>query len=622
MNITSLIIYILSFRAVSVPDDAVHQCQVCHKHFFSKAQLQQHLHICVNSGRTLKIQLQRPSEELVPPQEKPHSEDSKSCECQLCGLHLKSNVFLNAHVDLHLTSTPGQIKCVLDKCALIFSSYKKLKKHTKEHFQAPQFKCDVCDRLFHRKINLKVHMRRHTQLRRHANHAPVCSVKVPLDLPPKKRRDNGILYTCMLCGRNVKRHRDYTIHVEKHNTKTPGVFRCLYKCCNKLLFQNGDDLKRHTENSHEDVKLYPCTICSEVLTSHTLLVTHKMCHSDIKPFKCNHGECSFAAKTSQALLLHKEKRHTLHDFICSYCNVSLNISNICYKQHLFNHQTDTPGIVKCIQIGCLKTFSDTEDLKTHVQQQHKIECDVPDCLFTSKTINDLRVHRKSVHSIWPYNCRLCGKDFDFLPCFRKHMLSHKIRMLSELSGDAKCMKSGCQETFASITELVKHVKSHNPSSFPAGDFKPPKNSKCTGLECHLCGRILKEESELLVHISTHEIMTPDALVCNYKKCKQTFALASDLKEHAAKHWTFTRSGKRPFECNYPECNTAFQTNLTLISHRQKMHKLACYLCGKRFKKTLWVTRHIKRQHQNQHNKADSYAPFHKPRNSEGQFVML
>jgi uncharacterized Zn-finger protein len=198
----------------------------------------------------MKLMVQRFSEEEILALTKPHSSQSHENH----GENLKCVEFLQTHVNSH--STDGKIKCTFKSCALIFSSLEDLKEHKEMYFHAVEFSCDRCGKLFARKYSLYLHMQRHTQVRLHACDVPGCkySAKVPKDLYQHKRSvHTSILHTCLLCGKNIKRLDKYKIHVARHKTETPGVFKCLYQNCKKLL-ESGDDLKKHTKEAHLHVK--------------------------------------------------------------------------------------------------------------------------------------------------------------------------------------------------------------------------------------------------------------------------------------------------------------------------------------------------------------------------------
>jgi KRAB domain-containing zinc finger protein len=315
--------------------------------------------------------VQRLSEEQILALSKPNSDGSLSHEFHV--KNLESAEFLQTHVDPPSTPIPGIITCTFEQCYLIFTSSKKLKKHIREeHYNALHYSCDVCGVNFTRKENLKLHIqRRHSQFRTHACDFQGCSYSgnVVNDLKKHKERVHpSILYTCLLCGKNIKRYQNYKLHVAKHKTDTPGVLKCLHPKCKKVS-KNGDDLRKHTEEVHEDVKRFQCNECGNFFASKKMVALHVVKHWDWRPFKCDTPGCFYSAKRSQDLQSHKNNVHTLDRFTCCYCGKIIK-SRVRYKQHLEKHKKNTPGVIKCIYPGCKQTFKYVEDLRKHFNQAH------------------------------------------------------------------------------------------------------------------------------------------------------------------------------------------------------------------------------------------------------------
>jgi uncharacterized Zn-finger protein len=217
-------------------------------------ELQRHLRRCVKTGWVLKVMVQRLSEEQILALTKPHSGGSQSHENH--SENLKSAEFLQQHADSHSTQVPSKIKCAFDQCNLIFSSSADLKEHRKMHFQAIQCSCGICGKLFKKKYILQTHIRRHSQMRPYACDIPGCSYsgKVPNNLyMHKKEVHTYIFYTCLLCGKNIKSHHSFKLHMAKHKTDTPGVLACIYQSC-KQMFQNVDELQKHAKVAHTNLK--------------------------------------------------------------------------------------------------------------------------------------------------------------------------------------------------------------------------------------------------------------------------------------------------------------------------------------------------------------------------------
>jgi KRAB domain-containing zinc finger protein len=556
---------------------------MCRKHFPSEMELKQHLRSCIKTGWKLKVLVQRLSEEEILALSKPHSDGSQSHENH--GENLKSTELLQQHADSHSTPIPGKIKCSFKSCTLVFSSLEDFKEHNEMHFQAMQFSCDVCGKLFTRKSKCRLHMQRHTKLRPYACDVPGCSYlgKVPFDLyKHKKRVHSSILYTCLLCGKNIKTHQNYKLHMAKHNKDMPGVSASIHQSC-KQPFKNVEYLRKHPTVAQTNLKQLQCNQCSKCFASKSILANHIIMHWDWRPFKCDSPRCSFAAKRLQDLQSHKNKVHTLNRFTCSHCGKMIK-DRVWFKYHEEKHKTNTPGVLKCLHFGCRETFSVTKDLRTHTKQhQTDCECDVPGCLSTSQVNHDLHVHRRKMHT-----CQLCGKGFHNSSRLKQHMHSHE----TEEPGVIKCAITNCKQTFTSRADLKKHLDNHEALILHQNESKINANE----FECQLCGKIIKgRRSALHKHVVKHETGTPGVIKCIFRGCKQTFTSDTDLKVHAAKHWDDSLRPLRPFTCDFPQCNYASRMNNNLVNHKRIMHSsnlYTCHLCGKQFKNLLNVYQHI------------------------------
>jgi KRAB domain-containing zinc finger protein len=322
------------------------------------------VHRCINTGRQMKLMVQRLSEEQILALTQPHSDDSRRPNC-----HVEN---LKSAEILHPTPIPDNIQCTFKNCALIFPSSEEMKEHKEIHYQAIKVRCEVCDKLFSTKNYLKDHLERHTQLRTFDCDVPGCkySAKVLVDLlQHKKRVHSSILHSCLLCGKNFKQDYFYKLHVAKHNTDTPRVFKCLYMSCQKL-FEDEMDIRKHTEEAHKNLAQFQCNECGKCFASKQILAGHVVMHWDWRPFKCDIPGCSFSAKWLQSLQRHKNNVHTLNLIPCSLCGEMFK-NKYKYKRHLQKHETATPGVFKCHHIRCNETFSIPKDLKMHTKQ-HKM----------------------------------------------------------------------------------------------------------------------------------------------------------------------------------------------------------------------------------------------------------
>jgi hypothetical protein len=229
--------------------------------------------------------------------------------CKLCprnyealnfSKEFKSGAFgqqiLNQHLLMHVIG----FKC--KKCNKgLFDSMGKLKAHIRKH-QTNQKKCDNCNKIYCSQPRLDNHV-----IRDHKK-----ELNFQCDLCDKKFASNFAV------GEHKK-----VVHVDKMS------FVC-DECGSgfKLAYV----MKRHIQTSHEKLRPFLCTwnSCGNKFASKGEIRLHLMCHTGIKPHKCNVCESSFRRNS------HLDKHKKLHTgerpYVCNFCEKGF-IQKINMKLH-------------------------------------------------------------------------------------------------------------------------------------------------------------------------------------------------------------------------------------------------------------------------------------------------
>lgn len=332
-----------------------------------------HLRTCINLKRQLRVQLQRLSKQQVLaltctpksgndlkcPTCNNTFEDSDSLnahkcieqeaptlKCQYCGVYFWSAALMKCHVGRHFSVLPGFVNCVRGTCRYIFADVAELKQHVIRHATnwGLFIKCCKCNKRFGSKVLLKKHMRAHFV----------------------ERTDNPTLaqITCQYCDSNVA-SSTLDQHLELHQTDTPGVIKCLYQHC-QAQFSSLNELKEHC-NSH---KTFNCIKCGVFCRTSDELEKHILVHSEERPFRCDVPSCFYAGKLAKNLEAHKKNKHDNKIVACHLCGKLLKQERNL-KRHLELHETDAPGVLKCLHGECAATrFSSIDVLKIHYMQRH------------------------------------------------------------------------------------------------------------------------------------------------------------------------------------------------------------------------------------------------------------
>ncbi|CAL7951086.1 unnamed protein product [Xylocopa violacea] len=258
----------------------------------------------------------------------------------------------------------------------------------------PFYTCNLCERNFMKKSELKKHINRHSDVNRVQN-----PDETELVNKAKQIINDRVSYKCDTCKKVIFTKRGFLRHIRVHSDKRP----CKCDLCGKS-YRIEQDLARHIRDVHEGLKKYACDICGRAFANKGAKDDHRRIHTGERPYACEH--CPKMFRTLNSIYIHNRVHTDYKPHKCSYCG-----KHFRSRQRLTHHETTHTGIKAFACEICGKTFSVKGEVVRH----------------------------RAIHNVEkPFDCK-CGMKFGQKRYLRNHIKQHHKEasswLLEELLGN-------------------------------------------------------------------------------------------------------------------------------------------------------------------------------------------
>ena len=167
----------------------------------------------------------------------------------------------------------------------------------------PEYKCDVCDKVFNKRPSMMLHKKvKHEGVRYACDQCDYQATQMTSLKTHKKSKHEGVKHKCDQCDYTAKQQSD----IRKHRQFVHEGVRHYCDQCNYEGTTQGN-LKKHKQAVHEGIR-YTCDQCDYQATQRGHLKKHIQFRHEGVVHSCD--KCNYKTGWSQDLLKHKKTMHT------------------------------------------------------------------------------------------------------------------------------------------------------------------------------------------------------------------------------------------------------------------------------------------------------------------------
>ncbi|XP_067635472.1 zinc finger protein 493-like [Eurosta solidaginis] len=340
----------------------------------------------------------------------PKSDDSDFVKDELCDYEPHDVIFSDNETSQAMAAVANEVIMAVEtreveKANLVrtlhFNAVKQLKEKdkpkakSKKKITISSFKCDICNRHFHKAESLQNHRLAHDA----------------------KPNDIITCNDCDLCGRTYSSRRALMRHKRvRHPTETLQRQHTCEFC--KKIFKSSVVLKKHTIRKHT-TEVFLCPECGKSFNTERKLKGHRLRHSDDKPYEC--PQCPLRFSCPGNLSNHK-KMHSLKQHVCNICGSAFKQRHRL-EQHKKLHNGEKPYKCDYCEMCFVRPDHKRRHMRIHTGEK-PYKCKYCNRSFSQS--GDLVKHLRRIHvGDNVYRCELCPLAFRLASLRRQHFALHK-----------------------------------------------------------------------------------------------------------------------------------------------------------------------------------------------------
>lgn len=288
-------------------------------------------------------------------------------------------------------------------------------------------KCDICDETFEQKIQLQIHLNKHSENNQHtciecyATFDDVISLRRHYTNDHKSQKEKK--FECSICYKRYLTNHLLSIHMKSHeNLKENKCEICPFKTNSPY------DLSNHVKRMHNATRPFECQRCEKKFKRRCDLNNHnESIHSGIKTYvKCPQCDVIVLEKGLHSHILNRHSEKGLaRPYVCVLCGKKERYEKNLQRHYDSVHDPKSRGVTYACN-KCDAFYYRRRDLTAHSFIHYKGVIHVcKTCGNQYKTKKELTNHEYT-HREMEYPCCICDAVFQTKSGRGKHLKKHGI----------------------------------------------------------------------------------------------------------------------------------------------------------------------------------------------------